>query len=244
MLRKSKLFKYRFMKKSVLLSPSLPETRYFTTSSFWDMMSKYQRVIVKPMGGSRGRGVFQVTAKPNGGYEVHYENTKQLLNNAEQVTNYLSSNINSESYIVQRWIHRANIRRRPFDIRIIVQRRRGSRNWVMTGIVAKVAGSGYIVSNIERSKGTILPVKTAFKHSSLRVKSGHVLLNKLNRIGLLSARRLRLLYPKHRMFGLDVGVDPNGKVWIIEANLLPSLSHFRKLKNKTMLKQIIAYKRG
>jgi hypothetical protein len=144
--------------------------------------------------------------------------------------------------MVQRRISRPTINGRPFDLRVIIQRRSGSNIWTVTAKVAKVAGKGYIVSNNTRSKGVLLPVLTAFQRSTIKHLSPQALLSNIDRIALLSTQRLATYFTDHRIYGLDIGLDENGSVWIIEANLYPSLSHFLKLEDKTMYHRITAYK--
>jgi glutathione synthase/RimK-type ligase-like ATP-grasp enzyme len=241
---KNKLLKYRHMKSYAPLAYYLPKTDWMSTHAFWDMMNQYGRVVVKPTGGSRGRGVYQVTDLGGNRYQIHVEKRKIRIKGKDRTYDYLSRCIGDQSYIVQRWISRAKVRGRPFDLRVIIQRRRNSYAWTVTGKVAKVAGRGYIVSNITRSKGRVLPVRTAIARSSLRRFSLRSLQSAINRVSLLSAKRLSTKFPHHRIYGLDLALDRNGRPWIIEANLFPSRSHFRKLKDKTMLRRITAYKRG
>jgi glutathione synthase/RimK-type ligase-like ATP-grasp enzyme len=240
---KNKWIKYLYLKSSSRLVPYLPETKKMKEESFGMLMAKYGKIIVKPIGGSRGRGVIQVKGLGNNEFQIHIEKRKKKLQGTENTYNYIKKLIGSGSYIVQRRISRAKINGRPFDMRVIVQRTRYSAKWKVTGKVAKVAGRGYIVSNITRSKGTLLLVKTAIRRcSSLRRLSQKTLQSKLDRIALLSARKLSTLFRYHRIYGLDLGLDKKGHVWIIEANLFPSRSHFRKLKDKTMYRRITAYK--
>ncbi len=215
-----------------------------TTLTFQQMLAKYKKVIVKPVGGSRGQGVFQVSALGNHLYEVHIENRKYKVRGKRQAFALIKSQVGARDYMVQRCISRADINGRPFDMRVIVQRKTNSTHWVVTAKVAKVAGNGYIVSNIERSKGTILPVGTALRYSSLKGHSPHLLQKNLDRVALQSVFRLRELFPGHRIYGFDLALDRHGRVWIIEGNLFPSRSHFRKLADKTMLRRINAYKIG
>jgi glutathione synthase/RimK-type ligase-like ATP-grasp enzyme len=230
------------MQRFAPLTPNLPKTDWMSPQAFWDMMTQYGRAIVKPAGGSRGRGVYQVTALENDQYEIHIENRKVRKEGKDETYDYLSQCIGSESYIVQRWISRAKAGGRPFDMRVIIQRKRNSKKWIITGKIAKVVGKGYIVSNITRSKGTLLPVQTAIARSPLKRHSLKSLQSSIDRVGLLSARRLSKLFPGHRIYGLDLALDQSGHTWIIEANLFPALSHFRKLKDKTMLRRIMSYK--
>jgi glutathione synthase/RimK-type ligase-like ATP-grasp enzyme len=242
---KNKLKKYLYLKDSAQLEPYLPETQLMEQGSFWIFMDKYGSAIVKPIDGSRGCNVIQVIALGNNEYEIHLENRKIKLQGIEHTYGYIRKLIGSGIYIVQQLISRATINELPFDMRVIVQRRRYSSNWEVTGKVAKVAGRGYIVSNITRSKGTVLPVKTALWLSpSLKGMSQQTLQAKLDSVALLTARQLSGLFPNHRIYGLDMGLDRHGHVWIIEVNLSPSRSHFLKLKDKTMYRRITAYKKG
>jgi glutathione synthase/RimK-type ligase-like ATP-grasp enzyme len=240
---RNKWFKYEYLKKSEELAPYLPETRIMTKNAFWDLIAKYKHVIVKPVGGSRGEGVIQVSSLGNNKYVLHIENIRHTILGKENTYMYLKRKIGSRRYMVQRRISRPTINGRPFDLRVITQRRRYSNLWDVTAKVAKVAGKGYIVSNNTRSRGQLLPVLTAFQRSTIKHLSPQTLLSNIERIALLSTQRLAAHFIGHRIYGLDMGLDRKGSVWIIEANLYPSPSHFWKLKDKTMYHQIMAYKK-
>lgn len=241
---RNKWLKYKFMKTSGRLSPYVPETRIMTRNALWHLVRKYGHVIVKPVKGSRGVGVIQVSSIGHDKYALHYENRKFSIHGKKRTYEFLKRLSRHGSNVVQRRISRATIKGRPFDMRVIVQRKRKSDKWRVTAQIAKVAGKGYIVSNITRSKGTLLPVKTAIQKSSIKHLPATTLQSNIRRVALLSARRLGAFFKGHRIYGLDMGLDHRGRVWIIEANLYPFMSHFRNLKDKTMYRRIMAYKRG
>ncbi|MGF7048903.1 glutathione synthase/RimK-type ligase-like ATP-grasp enzyme [Paenibacillus sp. DS2015] len=243
-LSKNKWLKYKFMEESSSLASHLPRTQQFSYPSLQELINKYGQVVVKPIGGSRGRGVYQVrNLGGEHGYEVHIENKKLDFSSLDDAYSYLKNHISSShNYMVQRLISRATVHGRPFDMRIIVQRRHHHTTWKVTGKVAKIAGKGYIVSNIGRSHGKLMLVRSALKESSLRHKSKTKLTNRIERVVLRTAKRMELLFPGHRIYGLDIGFDQDGYVWIIEANLFPSSSHFKMLKDKKMYRRISSYK--
>jgi glutathione synthase/RimK-type ligase-like ATP-grasp enzyme len=241
---RNKWLKYRFMKSSSTLKSHIPRTYRLTRSACWSLIDKYKRIIIKPIGGKRGQGVIQVTKLKNRRYEIHMENRKFRLIGYRYTYKYLKKITGNRGYMVQRWIHRAKINYRPFDMRVIVQRRKNSSHWEVTGEVAKVAGKGYIVSNIERSRGTVLQVSTAIMKSNIKKRSVSKLQRKLDKVAVLSAKRLSRIFPHQRIYGLDMALNRKGRVWVIEANLYPAMSHFQKLQDKTMLRRIMAYKRG
>lgn len=232
------------MMKSSRVTPHLPETKLFKKSSFWHMLNKYGQVIVKPVLGSRGARVKMITALGNGTYQFHLENSKTDFHSKEDLYAFVLNHIrrSGREHLIQRRINLATINSRPFDVRAIVQRKKTASPWQVTGLVAKVAGEGYIVTNITRSKGTVMHLRSAIRRSSLNARSSDALNKKIKRVALLSANHLGKLYFGHRIFGLDMGLDKKGRVWVIEANLKPLLSHFRKLGNQKMYRRIMSFK--
>jgi glutathione synthase/RimK-type ligase-like ATP-grasp enzyme len=233
------------MTKDDRLASHMPKTQLLTAKALRKMIDDYGQVILKPVVGSRGFGVIQVTLLVDKRYQIHHENKKKKIRGFKKTYDYIKGMIGSRRYMVQQRVQLAEIRNRPFDIRVIVQRRKkNSDSWRVTGKVAKLAGKGYIVTNNARSKGTVLMVETAIRKSSLEHLSEKKILSEIKRVALLSARRLTARYPNHRIYGLDIGLDKNGHIWIIEANRSPMLTHFRKIKDQRMYRRIMAYKKG
>jgi glutathione synthase/RimK-type ligase-like ATP-grasp enzyme len=240
----NKWFKYQYLKRARNLSRYVPETRILSQKTLWRLISKYSRVIVKPIRGSRGRGVIQVSSLGNHEYALHYEKTKITLQGEESTYRYIEKITGSTPYMVQRLVSRPTINGRPFDMRVIIQRRRNSPVWKVTAKVVKVAGEGYIVSNNTRSEGDLLLVNNGLRKSSISHLSKQKLLFKIDKIALRATRRLATYFKGHRIYGMDMGPDQRGHIWIIEANLFPARSHFLKLKDKTMYRRITSYKKG
>ncbi|GAA0367600.1 YheC/YheD family protein [Bacillus horti] len=236
--------KYKFMKASANLELHLPPTLRLTEDTFRSFMNTYSEVIVKPESGGGGAGVYRVRALADERYEIHKERNRTTVQDLQSAYTHLSRKIGSRKYIIQRRINLATVDNRPFDIRVIVQRQRKSSNWTVTGEIAKVAGKGFIVTNISRSKGRLLSLRSGIRRSSIRSLPVHSIISEIHRVALLAARRLQLYYPRQRIFGMDIGLDQQGHVWIIEANRAPSMSHFIKSGNRTMYRRIIRFKRG
>lgn len=243
-LTKDKWYKYRLLKNYKPLASNVPRTYLMTQHALWAMLAHSGHVILKPVWGSRGRGVIQVSAMGNNRYSLHYENSRTTFHGKANTYRYIDQKIGSTPYMVQYRVARPTVKSRPFDMRVIIQRRRNSSRWVVTGKIIKVAGKGYIVSNNTRSKGSLLHFRAGIRRSSIRHLSAKMLEAKINRVAILSAKRLSAFFPGHRMYGLDIGPDRHGRIWIIEANLYPARSHFRKLKDKTMYRRITSYKKG
>ncbi|WP_338473091.1 YheC/YheD family protein [Niallia sp. XMNu-256] len=241
-LSKGKWSKYKLMKDEKELSLYLPETKLFSAKNLWNMIRKYNEVIIKPSHGSNGKGVIQVTSKGESRYEIHVEKKKIILQGKNQTVHYLIENhlSNKKIYIVQQRIPLATINNSPFDLRVMVQRKKKSYKWSMTGIAAKVALDGYFVTNMAQK---ILPIEQAIQSSNIAGVNVSNLLNKIHRISLITAKQLEKFYPHRRTLGLDIAIDKNGKLWIIEVNLEPSIFLFNFLEDKTIIEKIRAFNR-
>jgi len=236
----SKLTKYRILRASSALAKRLPRTRPFSKHGFYEYVRRYGKVIAKPISGSGGAGVILISRTDSGRYEVHRGRHKRKFRGKKKTYRYLRRKI-SRRYLLQRAISLARVGGRPFDVRVMVQRKSGS-DWHVTGMLAKLAGKGYIITNIKRSGGYVLPLASALSGSNMRGNRAHVI-STLRQVALAAAKRLSTYYTSQRVFGFDMGVDKNGKVWIIEANLRPDISLFLKLKDKTMYRRILSYRR-
>ncbi|MDF2958941.1 MAG: yheD 8 [Paenibacillus sp.] len=236
----SKWSKYRIMKKSAQLAPHLPETLWMRERALSRLLSKYGEVIVKPCGSYGGKGVIRITKISDGRYQMHDGSKISTVDSKSELLARLKKRA-TRNYIVQQYIPLARAGSRPFDLRVMVQR--GSRRkWLVTGKLAKVAGKGFIVTNIRRSNGVILPVEKAVKRSVLKGQSMNKLLSDIDQVALQTAKKLEGYYPFIRTMGIDMGLDEKGHVWIIEANFAPMVGLFRGLKDKSMYRKIVSLK--
>lgn len=240
---KGKWTKFLLMSKDERLLDVLPDTRYFEENALWEMLDKYKQVMLKPNFGCQGLGIIQVTAMDNEEIELHIGHQKVVLQGKESAYEYLKQNHlkkRNPRYIIQRKIPLAQINLHPFDIRVMVQRKRDSSEWTITGKLAKVAASHFVVTNVAQA---VLTVEEAIERSSLNNKQKNDIVSEMERISLLVVQELAKSYPDRRTYGLDIGIDQAGKIWVIEANLNPAIAMFRKLTDGSY-GEIRAYRRG
>lgn len=237
----SKLTKYNVLVQDSTIANYLPRTRRMSRQALWEMVKRYGRVIIKPTGGSGGRGVFQVSSLGVGRYKVHSGTHRKELHGKAEAYAFIRRLMKGDRCLVQRKISLARISDRPFDIRVMVQRKRGSSHWQVTGKLAKIAGPGYLITNTARSGGKVTTVSSAIRRSKISARHPVQIQHQINWISRLCARKLRKRYPKLRIVGIDIGLDGSGKPWIIEANFKPSKKLFLRLKNKSSYHRIIRY---
>jgi glutathione synthase/RimK-type ligase-like ATP-grasp enzyme len=210
-----------------------------TEGRFIQMIRRYGAVIVKPAYSSGGFGVMKAAQVGRGRISVHWGTRYTVYNHERAAFNYIKRCANGRAYVVQRYVPLIKIEGRPVDFRVMIQRKpKGS--WTATGKLGKVAGSNHIITNVARSKGYILPAKSALHKTGLGSKAPAIL-ERMNHIGLRAAKQLGMAYG-FRNIGFDMAVDRQGGTWILECNSVPALSMFLKLKDRSLYKRIISYK--
>ncbi len=238
-----KLTKYKFMEKNSNLKDYLPNTELLTYKSFSAFLDQYGIVIVKPCIGLRGSGVVQISTLGFDKYQFHFKHKKVEVEGRQQAFTYLSENYLKikKKYIVQQKIPLATINNCPFDIRVMIQRKTSDLNWKVTGILVKVAAKGFFVTNYAKGVKTL---EEAIIASSISKFDSEMVKSELKLIGLETAKTLQEYYKERRRIGLDIGITDSGKLWIIEANLTPTISMFDLLDDKTMYEEIKEYRKG
>ncbi|NHM31114.1 YheC/YheD family protein [Neobacillus terrae] len=227
----SKWKKHKLMMGNTNLQAYLPKTILLSNRSLIEWVENYTKVMLKPCFGSQGKGVIQITSFPNKDFEVHHEYQRTIIKGKEQLYDYLKENYyrrRNTKYIIQEKIPLASIQENPFDIRVMVQRKINTSEWTVTAKCAKVAANNYVITNVAKA---ILPVDQALEESCLSNFSLANIDTKLNEISLTIVEHLSYFYPKTRAFGIDLGIDEKGEIWIIEVNLRPSIFMFKSLKD-------------
>ncbi|TDL66494.1 hypothetical protein E2R56_23305 [Rhodococcus qingshengii] len=235
--------KHKLMLKDERLSSFLPDTQYLDRTSLNIMLDKYNQIMVKPCFGYQGRGIIQISSLSDERFELHIDRRKSFVNGKENIYDYLKENhfpSKRQRYIVQQRIPLATINNNPFDIRVMVQRKKKSMEWVVTGKLAKVAANNFVVTNAAKA---VLSVEDAIEKSLVNNEKMKDIVAELEEVSLFIAQQLANSYTKKRVYGIDLGIDLEGKVWIIEANLTPAVSMF-KILNDGSYETINSYKRG
>jgi len=207
----------------------MPETHRLSMQAVWQLLEKYGTVILKPCIGNSGYGIIQVSLLEEGRYAMQTENRKIVWDGKQAAYQQIEKMTRNRSYIVQQRIPLAQIEKRTFDIRVIVQRTNRKVPYRVTGMYAKVAEEGYVVTNVSRQ---VIPIKQAIEFATMKPNSTQVLIMKIKNICLAAAKYLRFYYPHQRIIGFDIGLDYDAQVWIIEANFKPSMKPFLLLKKE------------
>ncbi|WP_458411565.1 YheC/YheD family protein [Schinkia sp. CFF1] len=234
---KSKWGQYQMLNAFKGLSPYLPNTELFTQKILFESLKKYKEIMLKPCKGQLGRGIVKISALEGAAFGVHNEKRKSTIKGKNELLDYLHTHfLYKDAYIVQERINLATIEGSLFDIRVMVQRENTTTEWEITGKLVKVASNNFTVTNVAKS---LLLVEDALQKSSIENIPPDQLFAKVDEICLLAAEQLERYFQEITFIGMDVGIDDKGRIKLIETNLYPDISIFKRLHDQSMYERII-----
>jgi hypothetical protein len=164
----SKLHIHNIIFKNSSLRGVLPTTHSFSKENL-SLYLRYPSFFLKPDRGSVGKGIIKVKKRSLKLWDIHsYRKKRRVIKTIQEkkLFSYLSKYVGSKKYILQKTIDLKTYHKRPFDLRVSVQKNR-TGNWRVTGIVGKVAAKRSYLSNVYQG-GTTATLNHLFSGSSLK----------------------------------------------------------------------------
>lgn len=185
-----------------------------------EMLSVHSRIIIKPSGGNRGKGIIYMEKKDDK-YTIRAAENINTYNETE-VEKYIYE-LTNKNYIVQKYISSVTKSSLPFDIRIHVRRGEGG-NWQSVKIYPRIGSGKGVESNLSQG-GSIAKIVPFLKYNF--AEKWKVILDELRKL----AKEFPVYFQKGYDYeldalGLDIGIDENGKLWLFEVNSFPGCTMF------------------
>ena len=205
----------------------LPPTQLVeTTADLKDFLDLYSSVFLKPSSGSLGRRIIKVVAGRNGHYRYMYrskdkQTVQGVVTSFRELTGVVQRVMGKRTYIAQKDLHLAKFEECPFDIRVLMQKNRWG-NWRRTKIYVRKAAPDSFLSNLSdgaRPQSITVVLKTVFNCDFLtHVGLGEDIRRAVKEIPPALEKATGRIWGE---LGIDLGIDRNGKIWLIEANSKP-----------------------
>jgi hypothetical protein len=232
----SKSVKTAVLYKNERLRPYLPEMDWYRKDRLYGLLERHGAVFIKPDKGGGGAGAIRLTKLIDGlvKCETLYERKKLPI---RQISTWIERKFRPhKKYIMQQGIELAKIEGRPFDLRINLQK--PLSHWEVTGICAKVAAPGKIVTNHCKG-GMPIELHTALKKITdgdlVKMKNLH---KEIYYLSIEIAKTLNERFKGLKELGIDAGIDKNFKIWVFEVNTRPDFKMFRDLKDRSQYHRI------
>lgn len=123
----SKWETYELLSKNPTIQKHLPDTRLLLSlEDVRTMLKNYQKVYLKPIHGSKGKGIFTLTSHHDGSIQYESSHQKKTYPSLEHVP------IPTRSYLVQETIDTDTLQDMRYDLRILANRFK--KRYIISGI--------------------------------------------------------------------------------------------------------------
>lgn len=206
------------------LQSYIPDTNIFTKDNLTAFAEKYETIFIKPVHGSQGRNIFKLQ-KENNHFSLESSVTSTLENkhialSFEEIYRLLKPSLNNRIYIIQQGIPLLTYQSRGMDYRVLCHKNH-QNNWNVTSVVARISAENEFVSNIARG-GEIMTPLNALKEN-LSISDAKSVLAQMKDLAIETALIIeRKTAGITGELGIDIGIDQEGRPWIIEVNSKPS----------------------
>lgn len=216
----NKLQNYKYLNSLPKFKTHVPPTKSLCFEQLNFSIRQYGKVIIKPVYGSKGRGI-TIIEKNNYVYQVcrTFSSKYDYTSSAQKMISVPQSQIHRfydetfpepASFLVQKWIPFKEFNGRPFDIRAVVQKN-GKNRWQITSRVGRVADEKGQITNLSQGGEMV-------SFSKLQLGKNYRVIRKFC---LDTAKAFEKLYPWAAEMGIDLAIDKKGKLWYIETNFCP-----------------------
>lgn len=224
---------YRIVRRYEDLRPHLPETRLGSVRNLAIMLNRFDLVYVKPVFGSGGKGIARIR-RWRGGYIVDRVGRPRL--HASSLASVVAAlGGMSRRYVVQQGLRLNYLRGSTFDIRAIVQKN-GEGQWQVSGKAVRMSRPGRITSNLHtggRAYSVPALLQRCFPDRAEELEQ------ELDKLAIRVAEVMNRHAGPLCDLGLDLGIDANGKIWIIEVNSKPGRKVFLQMGDREGRQRVV-----
>ncbi|XEC97221.1 YheC/YheD family protein [Paenibacillus tarimensis] len=208
----------RYLSEHPELQKFVPATQRLSLSNLRNLLDRFDSVYIKPDVGSLGIGVSKLVRSESDYflYVTRRHKQKRLsFQTVSEVYKYMMRG-QTKPMIVQQAISLDRVNERPYDIRVMVQRKPGG-SWTCTGTMAKVGAPNRIVTNYFQG-GEIMTLKKVFTLKGIPAAHHAHIFDNLYDISLAVAKSLSKKRKGMHEMGIDFAVDADNNLWVLEVN--------------------------
>ncbi|XXM70994.1 YheC/YheD family protein [Lysinibacillus sphaericus] len=208
---------YSWFKGSAELNAYLPLTRLFKhVQDVEFMLEQFGAAYIKPVKGMQGKGVAKIEQTEWGVTVQHIgvdRKNDYVFHDLVEAGGFLQEMFGEEKYILQQPLH-LQFQDSIIDFRVIMIKNRNGM-WKNFGIMGRNGVKGHIVSNRHRG-GKVEPAADTLDKMFPEKKFDYLMeMEKLSQMAAKAIENCGFLFGK---LGIDIGIDREGRMWLIEIN--------------------------
>lgn len=209
---------YQVLRESKLAA-YIPETFLLQAANQVNFQS-LNPIIIKPINGSQGNGLFFIKRQKEGilvRTDKKDKTVEKLFSDRITFNKWLNQLLKRNAYLMQAYLPLSNKDEQPFDIRALMQKN-VKEEWEVVEKGVRIGEKGRIISNLSAG-ASIVAFDDWFPSIHIKLKS--FLKQEIEEIFSLLPSILESSLSPLFEIGVDIGITPNGSLWILDVNSKP-----------------------
>ncbi|MFM1654355.1 YheC/YheD family protein [Brevibacillus sp. B_LB10_24] len=223
----------------------MPDTVAYSPEHLRQMLKKYRLLYIKPGNGTGGRSILKLTRTAEG-YTVLGRDNRLVKKTARFQTlppliQWLNRWVKTEriregNFMIQQGLDLSLVPGRATDIRLLIQKNELGE-WDITGLGIRIGGKNSSTSNLHGG-GKAVPFESLMAERFGPEQTKSILLE-CHELARQVVHTIERHFGPMMEFGLDIGVDVNGRVWLIEVNPKPGREIFKRIGRMDLYRRSI-----
>lgn len=235
---------HQILSENSEIAEHLPATvRYNGNKHLIRFLKKHKRIYLKPSSGTGGRGIVRMQQLGSSSFLIQGRDQnrhiipEQTVSELQIETKLSTWKLNSR-YIVQQGIPLTLKNGRVHDFRMLVQKD-GTGEWQVTGCAGRIGPKRSVTSNLHGG-GTAVPMISLLRSRFQDEAVIEGIKEDAYRLGMKVARFAEEKFGPQCEMGIDLAIDPKGKVWLLEVNPKPSREVFYRIGEREAYRKAIS----
>ncbi|NGQ97325.1 YheC/YheD family protein [Brevibacillus sp. SYP-B805] len=240
--RRKKLFRYannrlankwkvhRLLMRDERMHRWLPESRRYDADQLRRMAARYPVLYVKPVNGTGGRGILRIERNQDGylllGRDRERAKRAVRLRRLTALTRHVDRWVNKGFFMIQQGLRLQLIPQRAVDMRLLIQKDETGQ-WQITGHGIRIGGERSATSNLHG--GGRAADSGRFLQARFGAEKTQAILAECEALAFQTAETVEHHFGRMLELGLDIGIDEDGRVWLIEINPKPGREILKEL---------------
>ncbi|RNB84779.1 YheC/YheD family protein [Brevibacillus panacihumi] len=208
----------------------LPETWLYNRAKLAQMLERHPLLYVKPLNGTGGRNILRIERAAGGyrllGRDQHRAKVSTVLSRVSFVQRWVDRWTKGQKYIVQQGLRLDLVPKRAVDMRLLIQKD-GTGEWSITGHGIRIGQEKSATSNLHGG-GKAVPAEQLLRPRFGEGQTKQIVAD-CEKLAFQTVQTLENHFGRMVEFGLDIGIDVDGRAWLIEVNPKPAREIFREM---------------